>query len=71
MRAAWVVLVSALAAACSSPAPVDDQVAIRHVLEQWPKDFAAKKIDENGVDVFARQPDGSWKIRISHAFPVP
>lgn len=149
MRAAWVVLVSALAAACSSQAPADDQAAIRRVLDQWPKDFAAKKIDEvcglfapdtvviypdsadrnyadtcaqfrrvfsgpnsftyappeiheilvdhdvaavrliwrleirdphgavlektaeNGVDVFARQPDGSWKIRISHAFGVP
>jgi uncharacterized protein (TIGR02246 family) len=25
-------------------------------------------VDENGVDVFRRQPDGSWKIHISHAF---
>ena len=23
---------------------------------------------EDGVDVFVRQPDGSWKIHISHAF---
>ena len=23
---------------------------------------------EDGVDVFSRQPDGSWKIHISHAF---
>ena len=25
-------------------------------------------IQEDGVDVFRRQPDGSWKIHISHAF---
>jgi uncharacterized protein (TIGR02246 family) len=25
-------------------------------------------VDENGVDVFRRQLDGSWKIHISHAF---
>lgn len=24
---------------------------------------------ENGIDVFRRQGDGSWKIHISHAFP--
>jgi ketosteroid isomerase-like protein len=24
---------------------------------------------EDGVDVFQRQSDGSWKIHISHAFP--
>ncbi|MBJ8348168.1 DUF4440 domain-containing protein [Antrihabitans sp. YC2-6] len=27
-------------------------------------------VEENGVDVFQRQDDGSWKIRISHAFPL-
>lgn len=27
-------------------------------------------VSENGVDVFQRQDDGSWKIRISHAFPL-
>jgi len=26
-------------------------------------------VDEDGVDVFRRQADGSWKIHISHAFP--
>lgn len=25
-------------------------------------------MDEDGLDVFGRQPDGSWKIRVSHAF---
>jgi uncharacterized protein (TIGR02246 family) len=25
-------------------------------------------VREDGVDVFRRQPDGSWKIHISHAF---
>jgi len=34
-------------------------------------DKAGKVLDtgvEDGVDVFKRQPDGSWKIHISHAF---
>ncbi len=26
--------------------------------------------EEDGLDVFRRQPDGSWRIHISHAFPV-
>jgi uncharacterized protein (TIGR02246 family) len=25
---------------------------------------------EQGLDIFARQPDGSWKIRVSHAYPL-
>jgi len=25
---------------------------------------------EQGLDVFARQPDGRWRIRVSHAFPL-
>jgi len=29
-----------------------------------------ESVDEDGVDVFRRQPDGSWKIHISHAFPA-
>lgn len=28
-----------------------------------------EKSQEDGVDVFQRQPDGSWKIHVSHAFP--
>jgi uncharacterized protein (TIGR02246 family) len=34
-------------------------------------DAAGKVLDtgiEDGLDVFTRQPDGSWKIHISHAF---
>lgn len=27
-------------------------------------------VEEDGLDVFRRQPDGSWRIHISHAFPV-
>jgi len=27
-------------------------------------------VREKGVDVFRRQPDGSWKIRVSHAYPL-
>lgn len=25
-------------------------------------------VEEDGLDVFARQSDGSWKIRVSHVF---
>lgn len=35
------------------------------------KDASGKVVEtihEDGVDVFGRQPDGSWKIHISHAF---
>lgn len=60
-----------------------DQPDVREVLVDgdlatvrliWPltvRDASGKvleKIDENGVDVFRRQPDGSWKIHVSHAF---
>ncbi|MGH3640674.1 MAG: YybH family protein [Mycobacterium sp.] len=34
-------------------------------------DAAGKVLDrgvEDGLDVFTRQPDGSWKIHVSHAF---
>jgi len=31
---------------------------------------ALEIVQEQGIDVFRRQPDGSWKIRISHAYPL-
>lgn len=27
-------------------------------------------VEEKGLDVFERQPDGSWKILISYAYPI-
>jgi uncharacterized protein (TIGR02246 family) len=42
----------------------------------WPltiRDAAGKTLEtvrEDGVDVFRRQPDGTWRIHISHAFPI-
>lgn len=29
-----------------------------------------EKVTEKGLDIFKRQPDGSWKIAISYAFPL-
>ncbi|MFC9834560.1 YybH family protein [Rhodococcus sp. NPDC127530] len=29
-----------------------------------------ESVRESGVDVFRRQPGGSWKIHVSHAFPL-
>ena len=29
-----------------------------------------ESVRESGVDVFRRQPDGNWKIHVSHAFPL-
>lgn len=49
-----------------------DLAAVRLI---WPltiTDTTGKTLEttrEDGVDIFQRQPDGSWKIRISHAFP--
>jgi uncharacterized protein (TIGR02246 family) len=49
-----------------------DLAAVRLI---WPltiTDATGKTLEttrEDGLDVFQRQPDGAWKIRISHAFP--
>lgn len=51
-----------------------DVAAVRLIWRLEVRDAAGAVLErtaENGVDVFERQPDGSWKIRISHAFPVP
>lgn len=29
-----------------------------------------ESVQEDGLDVLHRQPDGSWRIHISHAFPI-
>ena len=33
-------------------------------------DILIEKVVENGLDVFKKQPDGSWKIAISYAYPI-
>lgn len=50
----------------------DDLASVRLVWTLTVADAAGKvlaTVREDGVDVFRRQPDGSWKIYISHAFP--
>jgi ketosteroid isomerase-like protein len=49
-----------------------DTVVVRLVWTLTVADSSGKTLEvvrEKGVDVFRRQPDGSWKIRISHAYP--
>ena len=33
-------------------------------------DLLIEKVVENGLDVFKKQPDGTWKIYISYAYPI-
>lgn len=33
-------------------------------------DLLIEKVVENGLDVFKKQPDGTWKIAISYAYPI-
>lgn len=39
-------------------------------LKVTPKQGDPAIINERGLDVFQRQPDGSWKISISYAYPM-
>jgi uncharacterized protein (TIGR02246 family) len=48
-----------------------DLATVRLIWTLTVKDRSGKVLDtvkENGVDVFRRQSDGSWKIHVSHAF---
>ena len=50
-----------------------DLAAVRLIWKLTVRDTSGAVLEtteENGVDVFRRQPDGSWKIHISHAFSV-
>jgi ketosteroid isomerase-like protein len=53
---------------------VDDELAVVRLI--WTLKIAYKNkadtevIQEKGLDVFQRQKDGSWKIRISYAYPL-
>lgn len=50
-----------------------DTVVVRLVWTLTIADSTGKTLEvvrEKGVDVFRRQPDGSWRIRISHAYPL-
>lgn len=49
-----------------------DLVTVRLIWTMTVRDASGKVLEtgaENGVDVFQRQADGSWRIRVSHAFP--
>lgn len=49
-----------------------DLATVRLIWTLTVRDSAGKvleTVDEDGVDVFRRQADGSWKIHVSHAFP--
>jgi uncharacterized protein (TIGR02246 family) len=49
-----------------------DLAAVRLIWPLTVTDATGKTLEttrEDGLDVFQRQPDGAWKIRISHAFP--
>ncbi|TQC46944.1 hypothetical protein EEB14_23425 [Rhodococcus sp. WS4] len=74
-------LALAAAAGCAdeqapTPDPGRDEASIVDALNRWPltvTDASGTVLEnarESGVDVFRRQPDGSWKIHVSHAFPL-
>ncbi|CAN5394863.1 SgcJ/EcaC family oxidoreductase [soil metagenome] len=50
-----------------------DLGAVRLIWTLTVRDASGRVLEtvaEDGVDVFRRQPDGSWKIVVSHAFPL-
>ena len=50
-----------------------DTAVVRLVWTLTVTDASGTAIDvvrEKGLDVFRRQPDGTWKIRISYAYPL-
>ena len=67
-----------------TPDPDRDEASIVDALNRWPltvtdasgsvlenvRESYSRMSRESGVDVFRRQPDGSWKIHVSHAFPL-
>ncbi|MFC0447708.1 hypothetical protein [Rhodococcus jostii] len=74
-------LALAAAAGCAdeqapTPDPDRDEASIVDALNRWPltvtdaSGAVLENVRESGVDVFRRQPDGSWKIHVSHAFPL-
>lgn len=49
-----------------------DTAVVRLIWTMTVRNAEGKQLEtirENGVDVFRRQADGSWKIAVSHAFP--
>jgi len=48
---------------------VDRNLAVVRLV--WVLKTPIETIVENGLDVFMRQPDGTWKIAISYAYPIP
>jgi hypothetical protein len=57
---------SGCAAASASPDPERDKSAIEAVTD--PAGEVLETGVDDGLDVFRRQPDGTWKIHVSHAF---
>ncbi len=59
--------------AISDVLPSGDLVVVRLVWTLTVRDASGATLEtvrEQGIDVFERQPDRSWRIRVSHAFPM-
>jgi hypothetical protein len=63
-------------AAAATPDPETDKMAIEAALRQWPTDFNSGEFCARMQTLFNdpdkrysyAQPDGTWKIHVSHAF---